>query len=160
MTAKAIEGLPELLEDELRDFYAAVMNSGKEDTGSRPRIAPPAQPTSRVSSLSVEEKRRMVDAMAGRLLSPSDHAGPSILPAQTDDNHEMVRKVVAKLRDLTAEQEGDAPARVSLGLVSATEWEVLLDETANQGSALEAEKVLSLMGVSFSMMRRMRSQQC
>lgn len=143
LTDKALEDMPELQEDELRDFYAAVMDSGKSAEDSL-RIEAPR------TGMSREERRKVLDGMARRLLSPSDQAGPSTLPATSPRTYETVSKLVAKLRDLSAMGEGqeEGPSRVSLGLASRKEWEVLLDETTRYGVADEAEELLELMSVS------------
>lgn len=144
LTDKALEDMPELEEDELRDFYAAVMDSGKTSTGESPRIEAPR------SGMGKDERRRILDGMARRLLSPSDQAGPSTLPATSPRAHETVRKLVDRLRDLSLAGEGQevVPSRVSLGLASRKEWEALLDETTRYGVADEAEELLELMSVS------------
>lgn len=140
--------MPELQEDQLREFYAAIMESGKEVTEERPMIKGPS------TGLGREERRRVVEGMAGRLLSPSDQAGPSTLPATLPRTYDTVGKVIEKLRSLDkgveAEGEGTGPCRVSLGLVSRREWEVLLEETTRAGTADEAESLLELMSVSDS----------
>lgn len=139
--------MPELQEDELRDFYASVMDSGKVDHDSL-RIEAPR------TEMSKEETRRVLDNMARRMLSPSDQAGPSTLPARSQRTYETVSKLVEKLRNLSATEAGpeDGPSRVSLGLASRKEWEVLLDETTRHGVADEAEELLELMSVSGHLM--------
>lgn len=136
--------MPELEEDELRDFYAAVMDSGKPAVGTAPRIEAPQ------TSMGKEERRRLLERMARRLLSPSDQAGPSTLPASLPRVRETVTKLVDKLRDLsvTEEEQELVPSRVSLGLASRKEWEALLDETTRFGVAHKAEEILELMSVS------------
>lgn len=136
--------MPELEEDELREFYAAVMESGKPTAGTSPRVEAPR------TSMGKDERRRVLEGMARRLLSPSDQAGPSTLPASVPRIHETVTKLVDKLRDLSVTEEGQEviPSRVSLGLASRKEWEALLDETTRSGVADKAEEILDLMSVS------------
>jgi hypothetical protein len=141
LTEKALEDMPELREDELRDFYAAVMDSGKPETGDLSRIEAPKMRMGR------DERQRILDGMARRLLPPSDQAGPSTISAASQRTHDTVSKLVSKLREL-GEIEVDKPSRVSLGLASRKEWEALLDETTRYGVADEAEELLELMSVS------------
>lgn len=148
LTAKAIEDLPELQEDELRDFYAAVMESGKSQGADKPLIEAPGRRAAKVLALDTEEKRMIVEGLAQRLLSPSDQAGPSSIIACNDAGHEAVRKIIAKLEGLVEDHESGSSSKVPLGLVGPKEWGILLEEMGRFGSACEAERVLNLMSVS------------
>lgn len=141
LTDKALEDMPELQEDELRDFYAAVMDSGKPEPRDVSRIEAPKTRMGR------DERQSILDGMARRLLSPSDQAGPSTISTAAPRTHQTVSKLVGKLREL-GEIEVDKPSRVSLGLASRKEWEALLDETTPYSAADAAEELLELMSVS------------
>lgn len=144
LTDKALEDMPELQEDELRSFYAAVMDSGKPQSDETQRIEPPS------TRMGNEERQRVLEGMARRLLSPSDQAGPSTLPATSPRTYETASKLAEKLRVLTRVGQGASSleSRVSLGLASRREWEVLLGEVTRYGAADEAEELLELMSVS------------
>lgn len=150
LTERAIADLPELQEEDLRDFYAAVMESGRDDLdlgGEIPQVEAPGR-------RSKVDRRKILDGLSHRLLPSPDRAGPSTsttttaVAGPTDDSADMdiVSKLVAELRALVP-QPGDT-GRVSLGLISRTEWNVLLDQSARYGPAYEAEEVLQLMTVS------------
>jgi hypothetical protein len=149
LTEKAIQDLPELQEDELRDFYAAVMESGREEDPypTTPLIDGPASSLNPVKRLTSDQRRGILQGLEGRFLSSSDQAGPSRLAIDTragESDGQSVLRIVERLRAVVPETEG----RVSLGLVSRTEWSVMLDEVARSGDGREAEALLDLMSVS------------
>jgi hypothetical protein len=139
LTEKAIQDLPELGEDELRSFYAAVMESGRPLEDDLPRIEDGRK-------MSLEEKSRVIEGLAGRFIGTE--AGPSKLPALNSGlRWKVISDIVEKLRAIKTPMMEEGGTRVSLGLVSRTEWTVLLDEMANR-DAREAENLMDLMSVS------------
>lgn len=150
LTEKAIQDLPELQEDELRDFYAAVMESGRSEDPypTTPLIDAPgsSQNQSQPKRLTSGQRREILQGLEDRFLTPSNHAGPSRLDIGTSTDPIGVQNVlgiVARLGAVAPEVEG----RVSLGLVSRTEWSAMLDEVAEMGDGREAEGLLDLMSV-------------
>lgn len=143
LTEKAIQDLPELEEDDLRSFYAAVMESGRPVDNDLPRIEDGRK-------MSREKKTGLIEGLATRLMGPVEgEAGPSRIPALAGHREEVVMGIVGKLKAIQLPvNESEAGPRVSLGLVSKTEWSVLLDEMAGRGG-VEAENMLDLMSVSF-----------
>lgn len=138
LTEKAIQDLPELEEDDLRSFYAAVMESGRPLESDAPQIEDGQR-------MSIEEQTRVIEGLAVRLIGTE--AGPSKLPTVHSGLREkVVSDIVQKLRTIQvpATEEG---RRVPLGLVSRTEWSVLLEETAARDGR-EAESLMDLMSVS------------
>jgi hypothetical protein len=144
LTEKAIQDLPELEEEDLRSFYVAVMESGRPlDNEDLPRIEDGR-------TMSREERTGLIEGLAKRLMGPVEgEAGPSRIPAFGGHQSQVIMGIVEKLRAIQLPvNEPEAGPRVSLGLVSRTEWGVLLDEMAGRGG-LEAESMLDLMSVSF-----------
>jgi hypothetical protein len=148
LTEKAIQDLPELEEDDLRSFYAAVMESGRPlDTEDLLRIEDGKR-------MSREERTGLIEGLAKRLMGPVEgEAGPSRLPAFGGQQSEVIMGIVERLRAIQLPvNEPEAGPKVSLGLVSKTEWGVLLDEMAGRGG-VEAESMLDLMSVSLDLIK-------
>jgi len=124
------------------------MESGREEDPypTTPLIDGPAPSFNPVKRLTSDQRRGILDGLEGRFLSPSDQAGPSRLAIDTAARSagQSVLRIVERLRVVVPETEG----RVSLGLVSRTEWSVMLDEVARMGDGREAEALLDLMSVS------------
>jgi hypothetical protein len=137
LTEKAIQDLPELEEEDLRSFYAAVMESGRTVENDLPQIE---------DRMTVEERSKVIEGLAGRFIGTE--AGPSKLPAlNTGLRQKVVSGIVDKLRAIKAPIAEEGGARIPLGLVSRTEWGVLLDEMAGRDGR-EAENLMDLMSVS------------
>lgn len=150
LTQKAIQDLPEFQEDELRNFYAAVMESGRDDGSSQadvPLIEGPSRaPNERTKRLTSGQRRQVLEGLEGRFLgpSPSNQAGPSRLGVRSiREGGARVYEILERLRAVQVPAEG----RISLGLVSRTEWSVLLDEVSRLGNGRDAEALLDLMSV-------------
>lgn len=137
MTEKAIQDLPELEEEDLRSFYAAVMESGRPLEDELPQIE---------DRMTVEDRTRVIEGLAGRFIGME--AGPSKLPAlNTGLRQKVVFDIVEKLRAIRAPTTEEGGPSVPLGLVSRTEWGVLLDEMARRDGR-DAESLMDLMSVS------------
>jgi hypothetical protein len=124
------------------------MESGHEQSSDVPLIEDGKKKMGR------EERRRVIDGLAHRMMTSGPapkigEAGPSRLPmsefGRAGDSSDTVLGIVGKLRAIPTPTESGG--RVSLGLVSKTEWAVLLDEMATQ-SGRAAENLLDLMSVS------------
>jgi hypothetical protein len=93
-----------------------------------------------------EERSRVIERLAGRFIGME--AGPSKLPAlNTGLRQKVVSDIVEKLRAIQPPITEEGGARVPLGLVSRTEWGVLLDEMAARDGR-DAENLMDLMSVS------------
>ena len=149
MTEKAIQDLPELEEDDLRSFYAAVMESGRPLEDDLPQIE---------DRMTVEDRTKVIEGLAGRFIGME--AGPSKLPAlNTGLRQKIVSDIVEKLRATRAPTTEEGGPCVPLGLVSRTEWGVLLEEMARRDGR-DAENLMDLMSVSFVFrMKRCADQQ-
>jgi hypothetical protein len=148
LTEKAIQDLPELEEDDLRSFYAAVMESGRPLSNSDlPGIEDGRK-------MSREERTGLIEGLAKRLMGPVEgEAGPSRIPAFGGHQSQVIMGIVERLRAIQLPaNDSEAGPKVSLGLVSKTEWGVLLDEMAGRGG-VEAENMLDLMSVSFNLIK-------
>ena len=139
LTEKAIQDLPELEEDDLRSFYAAVMESGRPLDEEIPQIEDGRR-------MSMEERHKMIEGLAGRFIG--SEAGPSRLPTLTTAHGQRdVSAIVERLRSIRAPDLEEGGTRVPLGMVGKTEWSVLLDELANRDGE-QAESLMDLMSVS------------
>jgi hypothetical protein len=137
LTEKAIQDLPELEEEDLRSFYAAVMESGRPLENDIPQIE---------DKMTTEQRSKVIEGLAGRFIGME--AGPSKLPAlNTGLRQKVVSDIVEKLRAIQPPITEEGGARVPLGLVSRTEWSVLLDEMAGRDGR-DAENLMDLMSVS------------
>jgi hypothetical protein len=93
-----------------------------------------------------EERGKVIEGLAGRFIGME--AGPSKLPAlNTGLRQKVVSDIVEKLRAIQPPISEDGGAKVPLGLVSRTEWSVLLDEMAARDGR-DAENLMDLMSVS------------
>jgi len=96
--------------------------------------------------LTTEERSRVIEGLAGRFIAME--AGPSKLPAlNTGLRQKVVSDIVEKLRAIQPPISEEGGAKVPLGLVSRTEWSVLLDEMAAR-EGRDAENLMDLMSVS------------
>jgi len=96
--------------------------------------------------MTVAERSRVIEGLAGRFIGME--AGPSKLPAlNTGLRQKVVSDIVERLRSIQPPISEEGGAKVPLGLVSRTEWSVLLDEMAARDGR-EAENLMDLMSVS------------
>lgn len=96
--------------------------------------------------MTVEDRTRVIEGLAGRFIGME--AGPSKLPAlNTGLRQKVVFDIVEKLRAIRAPTTEEGGPSVPLGLVSRTEWGVLLDEMARRDGR-DAESLMDLMSVS------------
>jgi len=96
--------------------------------------------------MTVEDRTKVIEGLAGRFIGME--AGPSKLPAlNTGLRQKIVSDIVEKLRAIRAPTTEEGGPGLPLGLVSRTEWGVLLDEMAGRDGR-DAESLMDLMSVS------------
>ncbi|WVO20495.1 uncharacterized protein IAS62_001792 [Cryptococcus decagattii] len=140
VTEKATESLPEFTEDELRDFYAALVKSGSKDAGGTyPALGAPSE-TKKIP-MAKKEMEEILTGMARRLVGEGGLAlpeGPKRYTILSGPSETSKGKAV----------EGRLPLRsleVPLGMVTSKEWDALFQEFIRKGDAASAESLLDIM---------------
>ncbi|WRT70642.1 uncharacterized protein IL334_007640 [Kwoniella shivajii] len=173
VTKKAIEGLPELTEDDLKDFYTDLVKTGTQGDIILPSLQ---SPEDRLKlPLSREEKEDILRHLENRLLSsdeqfPRNSIGKGTFSEGNGVENGLVQselpkhyKIFGVLAQLAIPEEstsgsglagpsgtskspaGNAVSEIPLGLVSRKEWDVLFEEFIVRGDARGAEALLDVM---------------
>lgn len=150
VTQKAVENLPEFTEDELRDFYAALVKSGSKDNGGIYQALEAPSETKKIP-MPKKEREEILTGMAGRLVGEGGLALPNgstrygkslelvVNENQSSDAPYAILDVLSQAAILSGPSEtskgkameGQLPLRsleVPLGLVTSKEWDALFQE--------------------------------
>lgn len=118
LSLKAIEGLPEYEESDLRDFYKNLVLSGIEDVPEQlPQIAAP-------EGMSSRERTKLIGELAERLQAPREE-GTALIPVLEGSVPQHIALTSALISIAPEEPRGPVP--IGLGVVTQSEWQALFD---------------------------------
>ncbi|EIW69921.1 hypothetical protein TREMEDRAFT_29866 [Tremella mesenterica DSM 1558] len=159
LSAQLTADLPELDEQALRSFYAALVLTGSEEDGSSvPRImAPELKRQKRSTDVLTTVEQRLLEMAIGQQgdtsLDNMSESRTQMGLAQRMETGEMIsagssevhQRVTQLLGTLSVDADPKTPTSVPLGILSRGEWEVLLQEYVNRHDPSGAERVLQLV---------------
>ncbi|WVW80899.1 hypothetical protein I302_102890 [Kwoniella bestiolae CBS 10118] len=161
LTQKAIEGLPDLTEEDLKDFYADLVKTGVQD-GMDGRLGIEGPEQQLKLPLDRREREDVLNTLEERLLGFGGSSQSAIEGGLVKVDGELRNapkhyKIFAALAQLGSPEDSGpsgtskSPAGVQravdipLGLVSRREWNVLFEEFVQRGDARGAEALVDVM---------------
>ncbi|WWD08444.1 hypothetical protein V865_006556 [Kwoniella europaea PYCC6329] len=160
LTEKAIEGLPELTEEDLKDFYADLVQTGI-DSREDDVLAIESPGGQLKLPLDIREREDILNELENRLIGSGDIEQQGGLMKIDEESSSAPKhyKIFAALARLGVPQDGPSGTNKSpagaiqtqqgvdipLGLVSKREWNVLFDEFIQRRDARGAEALLDVM---------------
>jgi hypothetical protein len=146
LSKRAVKDLPPLEEDDLREFYAALVESGAEEAARRyEALDVPKEERLRLGD---GEREQVLRGLAERLLGVSAPeappveaqggenmvAGPSRLTGIVSGDAVPTQTIIHALASISSQNENlneGGPSDLPLGLVSRKEWDALFDQTVS-----------------------------
>jgi hypothetical protein len=139
ITEEVTKGLPEFTEEELREFYRAVVESGVQDEGS----------SSDVKVDAIEAPRRSRGLMAIRERLEENYSDTTAV-ATSEGDYGVILRYLGGTSVSSVSSKGKEPMRgpiVPLGILTSSEWQVLFNEAIARRTVDDVHALLNLMQV-------------
>jgi hypothetical protein len=127
LSSRIDEEIPEFTEEDLRDFYRAVVQSGVEHEAAPQKVIE----SPKTKRLEAPERAKvlgnLIQRLSGLVASSSTSAVSTALEGR-NMAHTILRSVTAALPQMDQTPGVVGPGNIPLGVMSRKEWEALFDE--------------------------------